>query len=121
MKRLVWLSMFLLSMYVVKAQQADVIVKNDGSSIKAYRIDYSGDVIYYQLEDAEESAIQRIKKEDVLNLPEANYVRVLGFNSKGQELLKSLKESESDELLSINDVYYNGNVPYNQLRFWYLR
>ena len=39
--------------------------------------------------------INQIKKEDVLNLPEANYVRVLGFNSKGQELLKSLKESET--------------------------
>lgn len=33
-----------------------------------------------------------IKKEDVDNLPELNYIRVLGFNSKGQKYLKEIKE-----------------------------
>ena len=37
--------------------------------------------------------MNHIKKEDVINLPELDYIRVLGFNNKGQELLKSLKEN----------------------------
>ncbi|MBP5279835.1 MAG: nucleotidyltransferase family protein [Erysipelotrichaceae bacterium] len=34
----------------------------------------------------------QIKKEDVAALPECDYIRVLGFNKKGQEYLKSLKK-----------------------------
>ena len=44
----------------------EIIVKQDGSVINAYRTDYSGYVIYYQTEDTDTSAIHRIKKEDVL-------------------------------------------------------
>ena len=36
--------------------------------------------------------MNQIKKEDVLNLKPQNYVRVLGFNEKGQQLLKQLKD-----------------------------
>lgn len=39
--------------------------------------------------------LNHIKKEDVNNLPELNYIRVLGFNHKGRELLKQLKEKEN--------------------------
>ncbi|MBO4919100.1 MAG: nucleotidyltransferase [Erysipelotrichaceae bacterium] len=34
----------------------------------------------------------QIKKQDVENLPEKDYIRVLGFNEKGRELLKQLKD-----------------------------
>lgn len=34
----------------------------------------------------------QIKKEDILNLPENDYIRVLGFNEKGQEYLRQIKE-----------------------------
>ena len=34
----------------------------------------------------------QIKKEDVSDLPENDYIRVLGFNKKGQEYLKQIKE-----------------------------
>ena len=44
----------------------EIIVKQDGSSINAYRTDYNGPVIYYQTEDTDTGAIYRIKKEDVL-------------------------------------------------------
>lgn len=33
--------------------------------------------------------IMQIKKEDVLNLPDLDYIRVLGFNKKGQEFLRN--------------------------------
>lgn len=36
--------------------------------------------------------MNHINKEDVDNLPPLNYVRVLGFNSKGQQYLKEIKE-----------------------------
>ena len=45
-----------------------------------------------------------IKKEDVKHLPEMNYVRVLGFNEKGQKLLKEMKEE-------INIVTLFKNIP----------
>ena len=34
----------------------------------------------------------QIKKEDVLNLPDNDYIRVLGFNEKGQQYLKLIKD-----------------------------
>ena len=34
----------------------------------------------------------QIKKEDVSDLPENNYIRVLGFHEKGQEYLRQIKE-----------------------------
>lgn len=34
----------------------------------------------------------QIKKEDVVSLPESDYIRVLGFNHKGQEYLKAIKD-----------------------------
>lgn len=48
--------------------------------------------------------VNQIKKEDVNNLLENNYIRVLGFNHKGQELLKSLKEN-------VNIVTQFKNIP----------
>lgn len=36
--------------------------------------------------------VNNITKDEVKNLPNNDYIRVLGFNSKGQKLLKTLKE-----------------------------
>lgn len=46
----------------------DIIVKNDGSVINAYRTDYQGQFVYYQTEDSDDAPILRIKKEDVLSI-----------------------------------------------------
>lgn len=40
------------------------------------------------------SIINNIKKEDVINLPKLDYIRVLGFNAKGQEYLKKFENEE---------------------------
>ena len=47
-----------------------------------------------------------ITKEEVKALPDMNYVRILGFNNKGQELLKELKEKT-------NIVTQFKNIPEN--------
>lgn len=41
-----------------------------------------------------------ISKKDVNELKPSNYVRVLGFNEKGQELLKQLKEDENKKIIT---------------------
>jgi len=38
--------------------------------------------------------VNNVTKDDVKKLPKLNYIRVLGFNTKGQEYLKSLKKTE---------------------------
>lgn len=48
--------------------------------------------------------INQIKKEDVINLKQLNYIRVLGFNDKGQSLLKQLKND-------VNIVTQFKNIP----------
>ena len=48
--------------------------------------------------------VNNITKDEVKNLPNNDYIRVLGFNSKGQELLKTLKEE-------VNIVTQFKNIP----------
>ena len=65
--------------------------------------------------------MNQIKKEDVSNLPETDYVRVLGFNSKGQELLKSLKEEANLITLfknipvSYKDIEWKASLIYSSI------
>lgn len=54
----------------------------------------------------------QIKKEDVNNLPELNYVRVLGFNNKGQQLLKQLKEE-----VNLVTLFKNIPTPYKDIEW----
>ncbi|MBQ9339882.1 MAG: hypothetical protein IJS13_06060 [Paludibacteraceae bacterium] len=51
---------------IVAANAQEIIVKNDGSVINAFRTDYSGQVVYYQLQDSDDAPIFRISKEDIL-------------------------------------------------------
>ena len=50
-----------------------------------------------------------ISSNEVKNLPEMNYIRVLGFNKKGQELLKKIKEDVNivTQFKNIPDAYKN--------------
>ena len=54
----------------------------------------------------------QIKKEDVNNLPELNYIRVLGFNSKGQQLLKQSKEDTN-----LITLFKNIPTPYKDIEW----
>ncbi|MDO4197766.1 MAG: nucleotidyltransferase [Erysipelotrichaceae bacterium] len=66
--------------------------------------------------------INQIKKEDVKNLPECDYVRVLGFNEKGRNLLKSLKDSDTKFVTQFKnipeaykDIEYKSSLVYSSL------
>ena len=48
--------------------------------------------------------MNHITKEDVKALPKLDYVRVLGFNDKGKEVLKELKEKEINVATKFNRI-----------------
>lgn len=56
--------------------------------------------------------INNIKKEDILNLPELNYIRVLGFNNKGQEYLKQIKND-----IKVVTTFKNIPEPYKSIEW----
>ena len=53
--------------------------------------------------------INNVTKEEVSSLPNMDYVRVLGFNAKGQELLKQMKETTNivTQFKNIPEAYKN--------------
>lgn len=63
-KRVLLLGLALLSMIAANAQ--DLIVKQDGESIKAYRTDVGSNAVYYRLEDNDQAPVMMIDKSDVL-------------------------------------------------------
>ena len=63
-KLLTFMALLLIASELTYSQ--DIIVKNDGSVINAYRTDYQGQFVYYQTEDSDSAPILRINKEDVL-------------------------------------------------------
>ena len=131
MKKLLILFGALLIMGEVMYAQ-EIIVKNDGSVINAYRTDYSGSVIYYQTEDTDTGAIFRLKKEDVLVIRFADGTAITPNTAQpaqAQEQAAGEKQSKSEEsafpdidltdyhgflLDKGNCVYvtYNNNVDY---------
>ena len=54
----------------------------------------------------------QIRKEDVENLPDNNYVRVLGFNEKGQEYLRRIKDD-----VDIITQFKNIPEPYKEMEW----
>lgn len=65
----------------------------------------------------------QIKKDDVSNLDNPNYVRVLGFNSKGQKLLKELTSDENKKIITqfknipsnYKDIEWKASLLYSSL------
>ena len=63
-KLLILFTALIFTSIVTNAQE--IIVKNDGSVINAFRTDYSGQVVYYQTQDSDDAPIFRIKKDEIL-------------------------------------------------------
>ena len=63
-KLLILFTALIITSAVTNAQE--IIVKNDGSVINAFRTDYSGQVVYYQTQDSDDAPIFRISKGDIL-------------------------------------------------------
>lgn len=64
MQMFITIALLLLASVSVKGQ--DLIVTQTGETIKAYRTDVGEKMVYYQLEDVEESPVMKIQKVDVL-------------------------------------------------------
>ena len=74
-KELLLIGLFVLFTFVVKAQ--DLIVKQDGETIKAFRTDVGKTAVYYRLEDDEESPLLTISKSDVLIIKMQNGEKIV--------------------------------------------
>ncbi|MBO6025452.1 MAG: hypothetical protein J6P83_11460 [Bacteroidales bacterium] len=73
--RLLFAVVIMLSTFSVEAQ--DLIVKQDGETIKAYRTDVGNTAVYYRLEDNEESPLLTISKSEVLIIKMQNGEKIV--------------------------------------------
>lgn len=76
--------------FVVEAQ--DLIVKQDGETIKAYRTDVGNNAVYYRLKDDEESPLLTISKSDVLIIKMQNGEKII-MDEAESKVEKTEKES----------------------------
>lgn len=95
MKRL-FAVVILLALSITAAMAQDLIVKQDGETIKAYRTDVGKTAVYYRLEDNEETPILSIPKADVLII-------------KMQDGTKIVMDEEEPKAIPENDVTKNEN------------
>ena len=76
----------MLSLVSLSVRGQDLIVTQTGETIKAYRTDVGEKMIYYQLEDVEESPVMKIKKVDVLVI-KLQSGEVISFHEKSLQPL----------------------------------
>lgn len=93
MKRL-FTVVVLLALSITAAMAQDLIVKQDGETIKAYRTDVGKTAVYYRLEDNDETPILSIPKADVLII-------------KMQDGTKIVMDEEEPKAIAENDVAKN--------------
>lgn len=75
LKRFLFIALLVCSHTITKAQ--DLIVKQDGETIKAYRTDVGNNAVYYRVEDTEEASIMAIDKSDVLFIKLQNGAKMI--------------------------------------------
>lgn len=116
----------LKNIFLVSEGIENLLIKN------AYEYNNYGDFLNYSISKRyTRSRINRIclnimnniTKDEVNNLPPLDYIRVLGFNSKGQEYLKSIKDSNIkivSQFKKISESYKNIEWKVNNLYATYL-
>lgn len=97
MKRFFFLAV-LFAVTISSVMSQDLIVRQDGETIKAYRTDVGKSTVYYQLEDNDESPILSISKSEVLII-------------KMQDGTKIVMDEEESKTIAENDVVQNEYVP----------
>lgn len=97
MKRL-FAIMVLLVLATTSAMAQDLIVKQDGETIKGYRTDVGKTAVYYRLEDDDETPILSIPKADVLII-------------KMQDGTKIVMDEKDSKAILENDVARDEYVP----------
>lgn len=90
--------LFLLVLATTSVMAQDLIVKQDGETIKGYRTDVGKTAVYYRLEDNDESPIMSIPKSDVLII-------------KMQDGTKIVMDEEEPKVIAEDDVAENDYVP----------
>ena len=66
MKKIVFCFMFALLANVLSVSAQDMIVTNDGESMKVYNVEVSQNAVFYQLENSSEAEIKRMPKTEIL-------------------------------------------------------
>lgn len=74
----------ILVLSVTSAMAQDLIVKQDGESIKAYRTDIGKTAVYYQLEDNDGSPILSIPKSEVMIIKMQDGTKIVMDDEKAQ-------------------------------------
>ena len=70
----------------------DLIVTNDGKSVKAYNMEVSSESVFYQLEDRKEAPLQKLQKSDILIIKKADGSK-LDFSDNPNERIVSKPQS----------------------------
>ena len=72
----------------------DLIVTNDGKSVKAYNMEVSSESVFYQLEDRKEAPLQKLQKSDILIIKKADGSK-LDFSDNPNERIVSKPQSQA--------------------------
>ena len=87
------------STFVVEAQ--DLIVKQDGETIKAYRTDVGNNAVYYRLENKDEAPVLTIPKSDILIIKMQNGTKIV--MDEAESMTKTDKPDK--EIIDYNPSY----------------
>lgn len=78
------LSIILLSCIVFKGMAQDILVTNNGESMKVYNIEVGQSAIFYQMEDNKDAEVKKIAKSEVLIIKKQDGTQIIP-NSKIEE------------------------------------
>ena len=94
MKQYRLLSLFALCVACNITFAQDLIVTNDGKSVKAYNMEVSSESVFYQLEDRKEAPLQKLQKSDILIIKKADGSK-LDFSDNPNESIVSKPQSQA--------------------------
>jgi len=100
-KRLLLVCLYVLSVFVMEAQ--DLIVKQDGETIKAYRTDIGNTTVYYRLEDNENSPLLTIPKSDILIIKMQNGTKIV--IDEAESMTKINQTAPNNEITDYIPIY----------------
>ena len=66
----------LLLGFSLNNQAQDIIVKNDGESLKAYNLEISGQSVFYTLTEAQDDTLHKLSKSDILIIKKADGTKI---------------------------------------------
>lgn len=92
MKALRLLALIAACMAYLFASSQDMIVTNDGTSLKVYNLEVSSNSVFYQLEDKSDAPLQKMLKSDILIIKRADGTK-LDFSAPTQPIAPTASQS----------------------------